>query len=112
MHSCEFFQRIQMYSAQLVEVKGEINLESVQIYSGSGSTSFPSSMEGNTGYCPPPPQSGFGGDMAFCPPPPQSTFGNDMSFCPPPPQPTFNNDFNTGYEFPSAPSFTVCINVI
>jgi hypothetical protein len=78
-----------MYLAQLVEVKGDINLESVQVYSGSGS------MGGDMGYCPPPP--------------PQSTFGDDMGYCPPPPQPAFGGDFNTSYGFPSAPPFTVCI---
>lgn len=103
-HVCEFYSRIPMYLAQLVEVKGDINLESVQTYSGSGSAGFPPSMGGDFGYCPPPPQPTFGGDMGYCPPPPQPTFGGDMGYCPPPPsQPTFGGDFNVGYGFPSAP---------
>ena len=74
-----------MYLAQLVEVKGDINLESVQVYPGSGSMSFPPPMGGN------------------------------MGFCPPPPQPTYGGDFNAGFGFPSAPPlitpvpFSVCI---
>jgi len=92
-----------MYLAQLVEVKGDINLESVQVYPGSGSTSFPAAMGGDIGYCPPPPsQPSFGGDMGYCPPPPPS-------------QPAFGGDFNAGFGFPSAPPqitpapFAVCI---
>ncbi len=108
-----------MYLAQLVEVKGDINLESVQVYPGSGSTSFPSAMGGDMGYCPPPPsQPSFGGDMGYCPPPPsQPSFGGDMGYCPPPPpsQPAFGGDFNASFGFPSAPPqitlapFAVCI---
>jgi hypothetical protein len=85
-----------MYSAQLVEVKGDINLESVQVYPASGSMNFSTSV---------------GGDMGYCPPPPQPAFGGDMDFCPPPPQPAFGGGFNAGYGFPSAPpSFMVCIS--
>jgi len=72
-HVCEFYQRAPMYSAQLVEVKGDINLESVQVYSGGSSMGFPPSM------------------------------GGGMGFCPPPPQPAFGGDFNVGFGFPSAP---------
>ncbi|CAF0929385.1 unnamed protein product [Rotaria sordida] len=50
-HICDFYQRTPMYLAQLVEVKGDINLESVQVYPGSGS------MGSGMGYCPPPPPS-------------------------------------------------------
>ena len=81
-HICEFYQRTSMYMAQLVEVKGDINLESVQVYSGSGSMNFPPTM------------------------------GGDFAYCPPPPQPAFGGDFNAGFGFPSAPpppQFTVCI---
>jgi len=89
-----------MYLAQLVEVKGDINLESVQVYPGSGSTDFPPSM---------------GGDMGYCPPPPQPSFGGNVGYCPPPPQPTFGGDVNVSFGFPSAPPsitpapFMVCI---
>ncbi len=102
-----------MNLAQLVEVKGDINLESVQQYGGSG---FAPSMGGNMGYCPPPPQPTFGGDMGYCPPPPsQPTFGGDMGYCPPPPQPSFGGDMGycppppsqPAYGFPSAPPFSV-----
>ncbi len=118
-HVCEFYSRLPMYLAQLVEVKGDISLESVQQYGGS---TFSPSMGGGMGYCPPPPQPTFGGDMNYCPPPPQSTFGGDMnycppppqpnfggdtSYCPPPPQPTFGGDFNIGFGSPSAPPFAV-----
>jgi hypothetical protein len=71
-----------MYMAQLVEVKGDINLESVQVYSGSGPMNFPPTM------------------------------GGDFAYCPPPQQPAFGGDFNVGFGFPSAPPpppFTVCI---
>jgi hypothetical protein len=124
-----------MYLAQLVEVKGDINLESVQVYPGSGSMNFPPAMGGDMSYCPPPPsQPSFGGDMGYCPPPPpsQPSFGGDMGYCPPPPsqsdfggnmgycppppsQPAFGGDFNAGFGFPSAPPqitpppFAVCI---
>ncbi len=115
-HSCEFYQRTPMYLAQLVEVKGDINLESVQVYPGSGSTGFPPSMGGDMGYCPPPPQPAFGGGMGYCPPPHQPSFGGDMGYCPPPPQPAFGGDVNVSFGFPSAPPsitppppFMVCI---
>jgi hypothetical protein len=107
-HICEFYQREPMYLAQLVEVKGDINLESVQVYPGSGSTSFPSAMGGDMGYCPPPPsQPSFGGDMGYCPPPPsQPSFGGDMGYCPPPPsQPSFGGDMGYCPPPPSQPSF-------
>jgi hypothetical protein len=62
-----------MYLAQLVEVKGEITLESVQVYGGGmGSANFPQ-------------------------------MGMNMSYNPPPPQPSFGGGFNVGYGFPSAP---------
>jgi hypothetical protein len=69
-HLCEFYQRAPMYMAQLVEIKGDINLESVQIYPGSGS------MGGDMGFVPSPPQPSFGGDFnagfgfPSAPPPP------------------------------------------
>ena len=81
-----------MHLAQQVEVKGELTLESVQVYSGSGSMGFPGAM-GGMGFCPPPPS--FVGDMGFCPPPPPS-------------QPAFGGDFGPGFGFPSAPPFSVC----
>ncbi|CAF1231099.1 unnamed protein product [Adineta ricciae] len=89
-HVCEFYQRAPMHLAQQVEVKGELTLESVQVYSGSGSMGFPGAM-GGMGFCPPPPS--FGGDMGFCPPPPTS-------------QPAFGGDFGPGFGFPSAPPFS------
>ncbi|CAF0895059.1 unnamed protein product [Rotaria sp. Silwood1] len=67
-HICEFYQRIPMYLAQLVEVKGDINLESVQVYPGSGS------MGGEMGFCPPP-QPCSGGDFVA---------GFDLPSAPPP----------------------------
>ncbi len=99
-HICEFYQRMPMYLAQLVQVKGEISLESVQVYPGSGTVGFPTSMGGDMGYYPSPP--------------PQPSFGGDLDYCPPPPQPSFGGDFNVSYGYPSAPpyvapsSFTVC----
>lgn len=78
-----------MQLAQLVEVKGDINLESVQVYSGQGST----------GFAPPPP---MGGNMGFAPPPPM---GGNMGFAPLPP--AFGGDFNPGFGFPSAPPMSV-----
>jgi hypothetical protein len=122
-HVCEFYPRIPMYLAQQLEIKGEINLESIQAESGSRSSGYPpmggdmgycppppdSSFGGDTGYCPPPPGSSFDEDTGYCPPPPDSTFGGDMGYCPPPPQPSFDSDYNTGYGYPSASSaFTVC----
>ncbi len=114
-HICEFYQRMPMYLAQLVQVKGEISLESVQVYPGSGATGFPTSMGGDMNYYQSPPiQPSFGGDMNYCPPPPQPSFGGDLDYCPPPPQPSFGGDFNFSYGNPSAPpyvapsSFTVC----
>lgn len=90
-HVCEFYSRIPMYLAQQLEVKGEINLESVQTDSGTGSSSYPPTG-GDTGYCPPPPDSTFGGDMGYCPPPPDSTFGGNTGYCPPPPDSTYGGD--------------------
>ena len=122
-HVCEFYSRIPMYLAQQLEIKGEINLESIHTGSGAGSPGYPpmggdmgycppppdSTFGGNMGYCPPPPDATFGGDMGYCPPPPDSTFGGNMGYCPPPPsEPTFGGDYNTGFGYPSAPTFTVC----
>ncbi|UJR28951.1 hypothetical protein I4U23_010168 [Adineta vaga] len=104
-HVCEFYQRTPMHLAQQVEIKGDVTLESVQVYSGSGSMGFPPSMGMGMG---------MGGNMGFCPPPPpsSSSFGGDFAYCPPPPpaQPAFGGDFNAGFGFPSAPpSISVCI---
>ena len=56
-----------MYLAQSVEVKGDINLESVQVYPGSGSMGG-----GGMGFCPPPPSGDFNAGFGFptAPPPP------------------------------------------
>jgi len=83
-HLCEFRQRTPMYLAQLLEIKGDINLESAQVYPGgmSGPTSFPH----------------MGGHMPFVQPP-QATFGG--------------SGFNVGFGFPSVspvvpiPSFSM-----
>jgi hypothetical protein len=104
-----------MYSAQIVQVKGDINLESVQVYPGSGSMGFPPTMGGNMGF--PSTMGGnmgfpstMGGNMGF-----PSAMGGDMGYCPPPPQPSYGGDFNAGFGFPSAPQnmapppFAVCI---
>ena len=114
-----------MYLAQQLEIKGEINLESVETDSASGY--FPSTgtgtgycplppqptFDGDMGYCPPPPESAFGGDMGYCPPPPQSAYSDNMGYCPPPPQSTYSEDFNTGFGYPSAPpAFTVRIRIV
>jgi hypothetical protein len=75
-----------MQVAQFVEVKGDISLESVQVYPGSGSMGFPQMMGGNMGF---------------------------MPSQPPPPQPSFGGDFNAGggFGFPSAPpAFSVRIH--
>ena len=99
-----------MYLAQQLEIKGEINLESVETDSASGY--FPSTGTG-TGYCPLPPQPTFDGDMGYCPPPPQSAYSDNMGYCPPPPQSTYSEDFNTGFGYPSAPpAFTVRIRIV
>lgn len=69
-----------MHTAQLVEVKGEISLESVQVYSGSNPM-------------------GFGGPTMGM------NMGMGMGYAPAPPmQPNFGGDFNAGFGFPSAPS--------
>ncbi|CAF0886370.1 unnamed protein product [Rotaria sordida] len=79
-HFCEYHQRAPMHLAQLVEVKGDISLESVQVYSGGmgNPMGFPS----------------MGGNMQFG----QPSFGQP-SFG----QPSFGGGFNTGFGFPSAP---------
>ena len=64
-----------MHIAQLVEVKGDINLESVQVYSGANPMGFGPSMGMNMGFAPPPP----------------------------PMQPSYGDDYNAGFGFPTAP---------
>lgn len=66
-----------MHVANLVEVKGEITLESVQIYPGTSAMGFGPSAGMNMGYAPPPP----------------------------PMQPSFGGDPTTAFGFPSAPPF-------
>ena len=78
-----------MHLAQMVEVKGDISLESVQVYSGAGSIALPGAM----GFAPP-----MGGGMGFAP-----SMGGNMGFAPPPTQPPFGGDFGSGFGFPSAP---------
>jgi len=75
-----------MHLAQIVEVKGEINLESVQVYPGGmgASMNFPQ-MGVNIPFGQPP-QMGF--NMPFGQPP-QVSFGA--------------GGFNAGFGFPSAP---------
>lgn len=63
-----------MYLANLVEVKGDISLESVQVYPG-----------------------GMGTSMNF------PSMGVNMSFGPPSQAP-FGGGLNVGFGFPSAPS--------
>ena len=84
-----------MYSAQSVQVKGDISLESVQVYAGGmgGSMGFPQ-MGGAMGF----PQ--MGGAMNF----PQ--MGMNMPYVQPP-QPSFGGGFNVGFGQPSAPSIHV-----
>lgn len=60
MHLCEFYQRIPMYIAQLVEVKGNINLESCQVFGGGMGAPFGFSQ---TGANAPFGQPSFGGGM-------------------------------------------------
>lgn len=72
-HICEFYQRVPMYLANLVEVKGDINLESVQVVPG-----------------------GMGGSMGF------PGMGVNMSFGMTPQAP-FGGGMNVGFGFPSAP---------
>lgn len=73
-----------MHLAQMVEVKGDVTLDSVQVFPGQGAMGFPPAM-----------------GMGFAPPPP--SFGGDMGFCPPPPQPSYGGGFGGGHGFPSAP---------
>jgi hypothetical protein len=67
-----------MYLAQTVEVKGDINLEAVHVYSAG--------MGGPMG-------GSMGGQMGF------PNMGVNMSFG----QPSFGGGFNPGFGFPSAP---------
>ncbi|CAF3358186.1 unnamed protein product [Rotaria socialis] len=59
-HVCEFYQRLPMYLAQLVEVKGDLNLESVHINPGSGY------IGSGTGLCSQPQPSYSGDFVASC----------------------------------------------
>ncbi|CAF0749374.1 unnamed protein product [Adineta steineri] len=104
-HVCEFYHRSPMHLAQQVEIKGDVTLESVQVYPGTGPMGFPP-MGGDMAFAPPSFPSAFGGNPGFCPPPPsaQSAFGGGMGYCPPPPssQSTFGG-FTPGFGSPSAP---------
>ena len=71
-----------MHLAQVVEVKGDITLESVQVYSGAGSISLPGAVSFST------------------------SMGGGMGFVPPPTQPPYGGDFGSGFGFPSAPPST------
>lgn len=84
-HFCEFRQRTSIYSAQLLEVKGDISLDSAQVSSAG--------MGGGMGY----PQMGMG--MPFVQPsaPAFGAGAVNISYSPyPPAQP-----------FPSVPSYPV-----
>lgn len=87
-HFCEFRLRTAMHLAQTLEVKGDINLESAQVYPAMGaSMNFPN----------------MGGQIPFVQPSfPQPSF----------PQPTFPQPFggsgvNVNFGFPSAPPAAV-----
>jgi len=73
-HVCEFRQRVPLYAAQILEVKGDIQLESAQVYPGGmgGSMNFPGM---NASFTP----VGFGGNvggfnMGFGQPPAPSVY--------------------------------------
>lgn len=71
MHVGEFYQRIPLYSANLVEVKGDISLESVQVFAGGmgGSMGFPQ-MGVNMSMGPPQMGGGFNVGFGFPSAPP------------------------------------------
>ncbi|CAF2033575.1 unnamed protein product [Rotaria magnacalcarata] len=99
-HVCEFYQRVPMYLAQLVQVKGDINLESVQVYGGGmGSSMNIPPMGANMPFG----QPSFGQPSFGQPSFGQPSFGQPSFGQPSFGQPSFGGDFNVGFGFPSAP---------
>ncbi len=80
-HLCEFRHRLPLNSAQLLQIKGDVTLESAQVYPGGmgGSMGFPH----------------MGGHMPFGQPP-QVSFNPGSGYNP-------GSGFTPGFGFPSAP---------
>jgi hypothetical protein len=78
-HLCHFHQRIPMYTANLLEIKGDISLEAAQVYPGGmgSSMGFPPQMETGMPYVQPPQVNfstgGFNANFGFPTAPPVVT---------------------------------------